>query len=157
MADHIVGDVFVKLLDQLKSGNGPTMNLRSYLYQTTHHLIVDEARASRRTLPLEVAGWPALDVHSSIRGLEDRIMFNVILRTMQSKLTDDQRHVVILRYLDEFSLRDTATSIGKTVDNVKVIQSRAIAKMRQVLNYDEIMETESCANARKLSRALSIR
>jgi RNA polymerase sigma-70 factor (ECF subfamily) len=157
MADHIVGDVFVKFLDQLKSGNGPTTNLRSYLYQTTYHLIVDEARGSRRTIPLEVASWPRLDVHSSIRGLEDRIMFDVILRAMQSKLTDDQRHVVILRYLDEFSLRDTATITGKTVNNVKVIQNRAIAKIREALNYDEITETASCTNAKKLSRALSIR
>ena len=29
MADHIVGDVFAKLLDQLAAGNGPTSNLRS--------------------------------------------------------------------------------------------------------------------------------
>ena len=157
IADHIVGDVFVKFLDQLKSGNGPTTNLRSYLYQTTYHLIVDEARGSRRTLPLEVVNWPRLDVHSSIRGLEDRIMFDVILKAMQSKLTDDQRHIVILRYLDEFSLRDTATITGKTVNNVKVIQNRAIAKIRQALNYDEVIETAPCNNARKLSRALSLR
>jgi DNA-directed RNA polymerase specialized sigma24 family protein len=30
-ADQIVGDVFVRLLDQLAAGKGPTANLRSYL------------------------------------------------------------------------------------------------------------------------------
>src|SRR5919106_1126065 len=48
MADHIVGDVFAKLLDHLASGNGPRSNLRSYLYQTAYHIIVDEARSSQR-------------------------------------------------------------------------------------------------------------
>ena len=41
LADHIVGDVFVKLLDQLSAGHGPRTNLRSYLYETTYHLIID--------------------------------------------------------------------------------------------------------------------
>jgi DNA-directed RNA polymerase specialized sigma24 family protein len=57
MADHVVGDVFVKLLDQLSLGKGPNVNLRSYLFETAYHLILDEVRVSRRTVPLEVAVW----------------------------------------------------------------------------------------------------
>lgn len=155
-ADHFVGDVFVKLLDQLSSGNGPNANLRSYLYQTTYHLIVDEARGSRRTVPLEDNTLFRPDPHASMLGLEDRMMFEVVLRIMQSDLTDDQRHIVILRYLEGFSLRETATIMGITITNVKVIQNRAIAKIRQVLNYNEIMKSVACGNVRKLSKALSI-
>ncbi|HLO16758.1 MAG TPA: sigma-70 family RNA polymerase sigma factor [Anaerolineales bacterium] len=157
MADHIVGDVFVKLLDQLSVGNGPSTNLRSYLYQTAHHLIIDQARSSRHTIPLEAAIWLRPDLHSSILGLENRIMFEMILNSIQSDITEDQRHVVILRYLEGFSLRETAAIMGITVSHVKVIQNRAIAKIRLALNYDEIMTTVSCANVRKLSKALSIR
>lgn len=156
LADHVVGDVFVKLLEQLSSGNGPTANLRSYLYQTAYHLIVDEARSARRAVPLEVAVWFRQDAHSSILGLDDRIMFEVVLDAIQTDLTNDQRHVVILRFLEDFSLRETASIMGLTVANVKVIQNRAIAKIRQVLNYDEISKAVSCGNVRKLSRALRI-
>ena len=154
-ADHIVGDVFAKLLEQFSLGSGPSTNLRSYLYQTAYHLIVDEARGSRRTVPLEVADLFRPDAHASIIGMENRIMFEVALRTIQSDLTDDQRHVVILRYLEGFNLRETATITGITVPNVKVIQSRAIAKIRQALNYDEISKV-ACSNVRKFSRALNI-
>ena len=155
-ADHVVGDVFVRLLEQLSSGNGPSTNVRSYLYQTAYHLIVDEARASRRTVPLEVAIWLRPDAQSSILGLDDRIMFEVILGAIQSDLTDDQRHVVILRFLEGFSLRETASITGIPVTNVKVIQNRAIAKIRKVLNYNEISKAVSCRNVRKISKALSI-
>ncbi len=41
IADYIVGDVFAKLLEHLSAGNGPETNLRSYLFQTAYHLIVD--------------------------------------------------------------------------------------------------------------------
>jgi RNA polymerase sigma-70 factor (ECF subfamily) len=156
-ADHTVGDVFAKLLDQFSAGNGPSKNLRSYLYETTYHLIVDEARSARHTIPLEVAIWLRPDAHSSILGLEDRIMFEVVLSTIQRALTDDQRHVVILRYLEGFSLRETAAIMGITVTHVKVLQNRAIAKVRKALNYKEISTTVSCTNARKLSKVLNIR
>jgi RNA polymerase sigma-70 factor (ECF subfamily) len=156
-ADHTVGDVFVKLLDQFSSGNGPSTNLRSYLYETTYHLIVDEARSARHTIPLEVAVWLRPDTHSSMQGLEDRIMFEVVLSAIQRALTDDQRHVVILRYLEGFNLRETAAIMGITVNHVKVIQNRAIAKIRQALNYNEISTAVSCANVKKLSRVLDIR
>ena len=49
LADHIVGDVFVKLLEQLNAGNGPRSNLRAYLYEMTYHRIIDEARSARRS------------------------------------------------------------------------------------------------------------
>lgn len=156
LADHVVGDVFVKLLEQLSTGDGPRANLRSYLYQTAYHLVVDEARSSRRTIPLEVAVWLRPDAHSSMLGLDDRIMFEVVLGAMQSDLTDDQRHVIVLRFLEDFSLRETASIMGITVANIKVIQNRAIAKIRQVLNYNEISKAVSCSNVRKLSRALGL-
>src|SRR3990172_12229858 len=53
-ADNVVGDIFAKFLDQLAAGKGPNSDLRSYLYQTTYHLIVDDERFSHREGPLEV-------------------------------------------------------------------------------------------------------
>lgn len=132
-ADQIVGDVFAKLLDQLSVGNGPTTNLRSYLYETTYHRLIDETRYSRRRVPLEVADWLQRGTDSAFLRLEDRILFEQIVHAIRNELTDDQRHVIILRFLEEFSLRETATIIGKTVDHVKVIQNRAIAALRKSL------------------------
>jgi len=50
-------------------------------------------------------------------------------------LTEDQRHVIVLRFLEGFSLRETADIIGKQVYNVKVIQNRGIVKLRKALGY----------------------
>lgn len=131
-ADHIVGDVFVRLLEQLAAGNGPTSNLRSYLYQSAYHLIIDEARYSRRTAPLEVSDWKAQGIESMLR-LHDPILLQHILHAMRHDLTEDQRHVIVLRFLEDFSIRETATIMGITESNVKVIQNRAVAALRKAL------------------------
>ena len=132
-ADHIVGDVFAKLLEQLAAGAGPRSNLRSYLYEMTYHLIVDEARASQRKAPLEAAAWLGQNPFSEFSGFEDKLLFQRILHTMRNELSADQRHVVMLRFLEEFSLRETASIMGKNVGHVKVLQGRALAKLRKLL------------------------
>jgi RNA polymerase sigma-70 factor (ECF subfamily) len=156
MADHIVGDVFAKLLEQLASGNGPRANLRSYLYETAYHRMIDERRYSQRRTPLEVATSLGQDTHSAFLSLEDQIMFKQVLHAIQNELTDDQRQVIILRFLEDFSLRETAAIIGKKEDHVKVIQSRAIAKLRKFLEHKEIGKPVSSLRSRNLSKNLGI-
>ena len=136
-ADNVVGDVFAKFLDQLAAGKGPNTNLRSYLYQTTYHLIVDEARFSHREAPLEVIDYVQGNGngHTPFTGLENRILLDTLVMAIRNELTEDQRHVIVLRFLEGFSLRETADIIGKQVYNVKVIQNRGIAKLRKVLGY----------------------
>src|SRR5512141_1150939 len=74
-ADQVVGDVFAKLLDQLSAGHGPSANLRSYLYETTYHLIVDKSRYSRREAPLETVDLLRQDGSAALIGLENRMLF----------------------------------------------------------------------------------
>jgi RNA polymerase sigma-70 factor, ECF subfamily len=136
-ADNIVGDVFSQLLEQFAGGKGPRTNLRSYLYQTAYHLVVDRSRENKHTAPLEVA----INVQEKERSvptatqIEERVLMEALVSAMNSELTEDQRHVIILRFLEDFSLKETAQIIGKEVNNVKVIQNRGIAKLRKALEH----------------------
>jgi RNA polymerase sigma-70 factor (ECF subfamily) len=134
-ADHIVGDVFAKLLDQFSMGSGPSSNLRSYLYETTYHLIVDDARSGHREAPLELVDVLRNDGFSPLAHLENRMLFDAVILAIKKDLTADQRHVIVLRFLEGFSLRETADIMGKEVYNVKVIQNRGVAKIRKALGY----------------------
>lgn len=134
-ADNIVGDVFAKLLEQWSTGHGPNSNLRSYLYETTYHLIIDDVRSHHREAPLEVADFMRNDGHSVLANLENRVLFDAVIMAIKKDLTEDQRHVIILRFLEGFSLRETADIMGKEVYNVKVIQNRGVAKLRKALGY----------------------
>ncbi len=138
MADYIVGDVFAKLLEHLAAGKGPSSNLRSYLYEIAYHLVVDEARYSHRTLSYEASDLLTAEVISTPVSAENRVLLETILKAIKNNLTPDQRHVIILRFFEGFSLQETATVIGKEVSNVKVIQNRAIAMLRKVLDFKDL-------------------
>ncbi len=138
LADHIVGDVFASLLERLAVGKGPDSNLRSYLFEIAYHRIVDEARYAKRRAPLEAAALLPRDTYSAFLNIEDQIVYKQLLHAFQHELTDDQRHVIFLRFLEEFSLRETAAILDKTVENVKVIQIRALARLRRYLQRQPV-------------------
>ena len=136
MADYIVGDVFAKLLEHLSAGRGPSSNLRSYLYEMAYHMVVDESRYSNRTIKLEKVDLMPHDEYSANINVEDKILYKAIMRAIRTNLTVDQRHVIVLRFLEGFSIHETAVIIGKAESNIKVIQNRAIAAIRKALGYE---------------------
>jgi RNA polymerase sigma-70 factor (ECF subfamily) len=156
LADQIVGDVFAKLLEQLAAGNGPTANLRSYLYETTYHRIIDEARSSQRKAPLEAAAALVGDAQPVFLSVEEQLALKQILHAIQHDLTVDQRHVIVLRFLEQFSLRETAHIMGKTVEHVKVIQNRAIAALRRSVERSELRKAIPSPRLSDFSEALGI-
>ncbi len=133
MADQIVGDVFSKLLDQLSFGEGPCSHLRPYLLETAYHLFIDEIRYSHHRAPLEVADFLRRDEHFEFLGLENQILFKMILQVIKHDLTEYQQRVIILRYMEGFSLRETAEILGKSVNIVKAAQNRALGNLRKAL------------------------
>ena len=142
MADQIVWEVFAKLFEHLSAGSGPKANLRAYLYEIAYHLFVDEVRYSHRTAPIEAVSLTYTDGSSTNRSVEDRFLYETVRRAIMCDLTDDQRHVIILRFMEGFSLKETAAIIGKKVGNVKVIQTRALAVLREALDH-QLVETDA--------------
>jgi RNA polymerase sigma factor (sigma-70 family) len=130
--------------------------LRSYLYETTYHRLIDEARYSQRRIPLEAADWFQPGSDSAFLHLEDRLLLEQIMHAIRHMLTDDQRHVIVLRFLEEFSLRETAVIMGITVDHVKVIQNRAIIALRKSLESKRMRKAIPTPKLGNVSKALGI-
>ncbi len=70
-----------------------------------------------------------------VTSLENQILMEAVVLAIKNDLTVDQRKVIILRFVDGFSLIETAEIMGKEIDNIKVIQNRAIAKLRKVVDH----------------------
>lgn len=134
-ADQTVGDVFVRLLEKLSEGKGPRTNLRAYLFQIAYHLVVDEARDRQRTAPLEVAESAGRDVKSVHAQTEEAMLLETLATAMEQTLTDEQRNIIVLRFQEGFSVRETAEIVGKNENAVKALQNRGINRLRGALSH----------------------
>ena len=119
-ADRIVGEVFSSLLSQLSRGKEPIHNLRSYLYQVTYQLIVDEEQFAPGPNGHQ-AGLPAGQLDC------------------WNELSTDQRHVVILRFLEGLSRNETAAVMGKKARQIKTLEYRAIDILIGTLDSGEMI------------------
>ncbi len=65
--------------------------------------------------------------------VEQRELIRAVFHFMQHRLTDEQRKVLILRFVEGFSLKETAHLTGKTENALSVVQNRALGKIRKAL------------------------
>jgi RNA polymerase sigma factor (sigma-70 family) len=105
-ADRIVGEAFAGLLKQVSAGREAIRDLRFHLYQITYQLITQEQSDSKLPDSQE----------NSFQEQQD----------CWDELTVEQRHIVILRYLERLSRAETAAIMGKKAHQVKALEYGAI-------------------------------
>ena len=136
-ADQMVGDVFARLLEKLSEGKGPRTNLRSYLFQTAYHLFIDHARDRKFKTSLVIAETVETEPDSVQKQSEESILLDTLAVAIKQDLTEEQRNVIVLRYLEGFSLRETAEIMGKKVNAIKALQYRGMSRLQEVMNSEK--------------------
>jgi RNA polymerase sigma-70 factor (ECF subfamily) len=134
VADDIAGEVFLRLLDALHRGRAPQTTLRGWLFGVAGNLVADHfRRAPRESTELdETFAAPG----SASTEAEQRLQAQTV-RAALRELTLEQQHALALRFGDGLSVEETAQTMGKTVSAVKVLQFRAVASLKRLLNVAE--------------------
>ena len=132
LAEECVSETFSRFLQAIKNGRGPSDNVQGYLYRVAHNWITDLYRRGRDFHEsLEVDGHP--DPNSNPSTLVGRELERERVRSAIRKLPYDQQRVIELRFIEELSHEDVATTLGKTVEATRALQYRAISSLRQIL------------------------
>lgn len=143
-ADRMVGVVFGRLAEDLRDGRGPRLGLRLYLYETAYGLFAEGMFYPAHPAPRRMGRWRALDRRLNNLQPADWQDLETVQWVLRERMTDDQRHVVLLRFVAGFSVKETAAIMGKKVGHVKVIQNRGIAALRQAFG-NQVVETRAIA------------
>ena len=132
VAEDLVAETFQRFLSALERGGGPTEHLRAYLYRITHNLITDLYR--REPPPTQELDEERLvedkpGPASLVAEGEDA----ELVRKALQLLTEDQRQVLTLKYLEGWSSTEIAQSMDKTLGAVKALQHRGVASLQRIL------------------------
>ena len=65
--------------------------------------------------------------------MEEQHLLKELSSAIQNDLTKEQKHVIILRFQEELSLQETANILGKDINAIKSLQTRAIIKLQKSL------------------------
>ena len=131
LAEECVSETFSRFLHSIRGGNQPE-NVRAYLYRAAHNWIIDRYRKHPLPdVPLEddfqadPEGNPA---HMVTKEMDRQRVRAAILR-----LPAEQRQVIELRFMEEWSHDEVAAAIGKTIEATRALQHRGVSALRQML------------------------
>jgi len=132
-AEDLTEEVFIRVLDALGRFEWRQAPFSAWLFRIAHNAIVSHQRrdgARGRQAPLS----PRLSMRAQgpEEMVEARMMLDEVMRATEN-LPDAQRQVIALRFGADLSVAETARALGKGEGNVKVIQHKAIAKLRELL------------------------
>ncbi len=134
VCEDISSEVFLRFLDVLKKNEQSVQSARGWLFGTANHLVMDHYRKiyRRKQETLDNHHYLA-DHHDTARETEDSLAAQEV-RLAILNLTQDQQHVITLRFSQGLSLDETARVMGKSINAVKVLQFRALAALRRQMD-----------------------
>jgi RNA polymerase sigma-70 factor (ECF subfamily) len=132
LAEDLTGELFLRVLRSISSGQAWRDSFRAWLYRIAHNLVVDHYRRQPPTpeaaldSSVEGAGEDPVDLVES-RQAQER------LRAATRRLTPEQQEVLALRFGEGLTAAETGQVLGKTTGAVEALQHRALASLRRIL------------------------
>jgi RNA polymerase sigma-70 factor (ECF subfamily) len=130
-SDDLTSSVFEKAWRARASFSGGSR--QAWLYRIARNALTDHWRR-KQTLPLEHAEQLADDTAASDAERLDADQAAAELRTALGQLPGDMRRLVELRFVDGLSAKQVADKLGMTEGNVRVVQYRALKRIRKLLS-----------------------
>ncbi len=130
-----LAECFIQLVRNLPSFSGDETAFRAWAFTVARNRVIDSWRAGGRR-PVSASGNvdETIDRHHHDVAADTGLIERDSVRKVLDALTPDQRAVIVLRVLEQFSIEETATIIGKSAGAVKVLQNRAIKALRRSLD-----------------------
>ena len=132
LAEDCVADTFHRFILAVRAGT-KFENMRAYLYRIAHNWITDHYRRQPSPiLPLEE------DIHFDPDDNPSQLVAEKLdrqrVRAALLRLSPEQRQVIELRFMEDWSHHEVADALGKSVDATRALQYRAVEALRQILS-----------------------
>lgn len=130
-ADDVAQDVCLAVLTALANYRDQGRPFLAFLYDIAVQKVADAHRDARRHHTESVAGIP--DERGSVESIEQSMTRDaqaIRLAKVRQVLSDKQWEILMLRVVVGLSAKETADAVGSTPGAVRVMQHKALARLR---------------------------
>lgn len=134
IASDLLQDTFLKTWEYIAQGK-PIQNLRAFLYQVARNILTDYRR-KKKSSSLESLTETGLDFESETDILEEESIGDDVRYVIESfKILDtEQKELIILRYVEDKSVKEIAEILQERPNTISVKIHRAIEKLKNHIN-----------------------
>jgi len=134
LAEDITAETFLRALKRIGSFRWQGRDFGAWLVTITQHLVVDYFRSGWRRFEIPSAG--VLGVTGADLAPEGRPeatvlghLANIQLLSAVKQLNPEQQECIVLRFLQGFTVAETAAAMGKKPGAIKALQYRAVRRL----------------------------
>ena len=135
-AEDVTTEIFLRIIENLRSFAWRGLPFGAWVFRIARNEVVSHVRRQKTrsaTAPLtETIRDPSPD---HVDELVTQFAIATV-RVATQKLPEAQRQVISLRFGAGLSVAETAQALGKTENNVKVLQHKAIAKLQTMVRSE---------------------
>ena len=142
LAEDLTSEVFVRMVEKLATFRLCGRPLLAWLYTIARNLVTDAHRDNGRAthLPLEEASALSMDGEGILVQRMDRRLSTDCLTAALGHLTEEQRQVILLKFIEDLNNAQMAHLMSKTEGAVKSLQHRALQALRRALEKERCYE-----------------
>jgi len=135
-AEDLASDVMLKLLESLKSYQFKGLPFGAWVFRIARNRLIDLHRRRRRRGEVDLSETLSSTL-ASPQSLAERALERGQLQVALKHLTDEQRQVIVLKFIEGFDNRSVGRIMGRREGAIKSLQHRALASLRRVLYQEE--------------------
>jgi len=135
-AEDLASDVMLKMLESLKAYRLKGLPFGAWVYRIARNRLIDLHRRRRRRGEVDLSETLSASL-ASPQALAERALERGQLQVALKHLTDEQRQVTVLKFIEGFDNRSVGRIMGRSEGAVKSLQHRALASLRRVLHGEE--------------------
>jgi RNA polymerase sigma-70 factor (ECF subfamily) len=155
LAEDLTQHIFMKAWEAINRYQWRELPFQHWLLRLARNTVIDHYRSTKP------ANASLLDPIGDGVDPEEELAQSEMIQTLQQavrQLPDEQREVIVLRFIEQMPHADVALHLGKSAATVRVIQHRALQALRRLLEQDDRRTPERRRNshngAKRLSRVL---
>jgi RNA polymerase sigma-70 factor (ECF subfamily) len=138
LAEDFTSETFLRALRRISTISYQGRDIGAWFVTIARNIVLDHMKSARHRLEITTADSPESDDHApSPENAVLSTLTNERLMAAVSKLGAEQRECVLLRFIQGFSVSETAAVMGKNDGAIKALQHRAIRKLAELVG-DEL-------------------
>ena len=136
MAEDITEEAFIKAWKAIGSCKGKEDTFLPWLYRIAHNHLINTLRYMKKSISIEKDNLVGVITSRQEQEIEAKIECQELLEAIAC-LPENQKQVIILKFIEGLDNREIGKIMGKTEGAVRVSQMRALATLRQKLGNEK--------------------
>lgn len=132
-AEDLTHLTFLRAWENVRSYKHKGHPFSSWLYRIARNAVIDHYRRGVPQVSIEDVSAEILGIDDSlIEGADSKILWEDLLEAIKT-LKEIEQDVLIMRFVEDLPHQEIAAAVDKTEGAVKVIQHRALKKLKEIL------------------------